>query len=39
MIEIWDKQSYESLLNDEPDHFAELAEEVLGNKKDDSENN
>lgn len=32
MIEIWDKKCYENLLNDEPDHFAELAESVLGTK-------
>ncbi len=38
-IEIWDKARYESLLTDEPDDFAALAEEVMGKKenKDDNE--
>ena len=30
-IEIWDKKAYDNLLNDEPDEFANLAEEVMGN--------
>lgn len=30
-IEIWDKSTYEGLLTDEPDDFATLAEEVMGN--------
>ena len=30
-IEIWDKKAYDNLLNDEPDEFASLAEEVMGN--------
>jgi MraZ protein len=30
-IEIWDKAAYDNLLNDEPDEFASLAEEVMGN--------
>ena len=34
MVEIWDKERYESTLNQEDD-FAELAEEVMGN--DDNE--
>lgn len=29
-IEIWDKDKYENLLTDEPDDFADLAEEVMG---------
>tara|TARA_B100001109_G_scaffold255753_1_gene260556 strand:+ start:4415 stop:4888 length:474 start_codon:yes stop_codon:yes gene_type:complete len=29
-IEIWDKDTYENLLTDEPDDFANLAEEVMG---------
>lgn len=31
-IEIWNKDKYESLLTDEPEDFANLAEEVMGNK-------
>ncbi len=30
-IEIWDKHAYESLLDEEPEDFSDLAEEVLGN--------
>ena len=29
-IEVWDKKTYENLLTDEPDDFADLAEEVMG---------
>ena len=29
-IEVWDKEVYDNLLNDEPDEFANLAEEVMG---------
>ncbi len=29
-IEVWSKASYDSLLNDEPEDFASLAEEVMG---------
>lgn len=29
-IEIWDKETYNGLLTDEPDEFATLAEEVMG---------
>ncbi len=29
-IEIWDKNTYDNLLTDEPDDFANLAEEVMG---------
>lgn len=29
-VEIWDKQSYEQMLDQEPDEFAALAEEVFG---------
>ena len=29
-IEIWDKKAYDNLLTDEPDEFANLAEEVMG---------
>ncbi len=41
-VEIWDKEKYENLLTDEPEDFAQLAEEVMGNdekhqnSKDDS---
>lgn len=30
-IEVWDKATYEGLLTDEPEDFARLAEEVMGN--------
>ena len=30
-IEVWSKESYEGLLNDEPTDFDDLAEEVMGN--------
>ncbi len=30
-IEIWDKESYETVINDPEVDFAELAEEVMGN--------
>ena len=29
-IEVWDKAAYDGLLTDEPDEFANLAEEVMG---------
>jgi len=32
-IELWDKQAYDNLLDSEPEDFANLAEEVMGNKK------
>jgi MraZ protein len=32
-IEVWSKANYESLLNDEPDDFASLAEEVMAKNK------
>mgnify|MGYP002348770772 CR=1 FL=1 len=31
-IEVWNKNTYENLLTDEPDDFANLAEEVMVNK-------
>jgi MraZ protein len=31
-VEIWDKETYENLLTDEPEDFANLAEEVMGDK-------
>lgn len=30
-IEIWNKKNYDNLLTDEPDDFADLAEDVMGN--------
>ncbi|RZL17725.1 MAG: division/cell wall cluster transcriptional repressor MraZ, partial [Pedobacter sp.] len=30
-IEVWAKDAYESLLDNEPENFANLAEEVMGN--------
>lgn len=32
-IEVWNKDVYDGLLTDEPEDFALLAEEVMGNKK------
>lgn len=32
-IEIWDEETYNNLLTDEPDEFADLAEEVMGGNK------
>lgn len=32
-VEIWDKVTYENLLTDEPEDFANLAEEVMGDKE------
>lgn len=29
-IEVWDKETYNGLLTDEPDEFAKLAEDVMG---------
>jgi len=36
-IEIWAKESYSSLITDEPENFSALAEEVMG-RKDNTEN-
>ena len=30
IIEIWDKESYEKVLEETAENFAELAEEVMG---------
>ncbi len=32
-IEVWSKSAYDNLFDDEPENFANLAEEVMGNKK------
>ncbi len=32
-IEVWNKSLYDGLLTDEPEDFANLAEEVMGGKK------
>ena len=37
MIEIWDKQSYELIINNEAIDFATLAEDVMGAKKTEDE--
>ena len=29
-IEIWDKEKYYNMLNDEPDSFAEIANDIFG---------
>jgi MraZ protein len=31
-IELWSKAAYDQLLDSEPENFAKLAEEVMGNK-------
>ena len=36
-IEIWDRDAYEGLLTDEPEDFANLAEEVMGGKNNQQE--
>ena len=35
MIEIWDKNLYEKVINDSEIDFAELSEKVMGNQIDD----
>ena len=35
MIEIWDKDSYEKVINDSEIDFADLSEKVMGNQEDD----
>lgn len=37
-IEVWDKKTYEGLLTDEPDDFADLAEEVMGKTQNNTGN-
>ena len=37
MIEIWDKESYEGIINNKNMDFAQLAEEVMGTQKIDDE--
>ncbi|HEY8928904.1 MAG TPA: division/cell wall cluster transcriptional repressor MraZ [Mucilaginibacter sp.] len=32
-IEMWNKAAYDEMINNEPDNFAALAEEVMGDKK------
>ncbi|MEX0966791.1 MAG: division/cell wall cluster transcriptional repressor MraZ [Bacteroidia bacterium] len=34
-IEVWGKQIYDNMLSSEPEDFADLAEEVMGNKRSD----
>ena len=38
-IEVWDKNTYDNLLTDEPDDFSNLAEEVMGSKREDEDSN
>ena len=38
MIEIWSKEAYEQTINEEPDNFSELAEEVFGSGNQGSDN-
>lgn len=35
IIEIWDKDSYENVINNPEIDFADLSEKVMGNKKED----
>jgi len=35
IVEIWDKDKYEQAIDDAADDFADLAEEVMGNRNDD----
>ena len=35
MIEIWDKDIYEKVINDSEIDFADLSENVMGNQQDD----
>ena len=37
MIEVWDKQAYESIINNKNLDFATLAEDVMGSQKVDDE--
>ncbi|MFO8129955.1 MAG: division/cell wall cluster transcriptional repressor MraZ [Bacteroidales bacterium] len=37
-LEIWDKEAYENMVDYDPDEFANLAEEVMGNEKTGTEN-
>ena len=32
-VEVWDKKAHQEMISNEPENFAELAEEVMGNKK------
>jgi MraZ protein len=38
MIEIWDKDNYEQVINDPEIDFAALAEKVMGGKTGDNKN-
>ena len=31
-VEVWDKKAHQVMISNEPENFAELAEEVMGNK-------
>jgi MraZ protein len=31
-VEVWDKKAHQEMINNEPENFAELAEEVMGNR-------
>ncbi|MBS9767184.1 MAG: division/cell wall cluster transcriptional repressor MraZ [Flavobacteriaceae bacterium] len=35
IVEIWDKEEYEEIINDTVDDFSDLAEEVMGNFNDE----
>ena len=37
IVEIWDKDKYEQAINDAADDFADLAEEVMGDKNNDDD--
>ncbi len=36
-IEVWDKDKYDNLLTDEPEDFADLAEEVMGRNQNEND--
>jgi len=36
-IELWSKQAYQAMMNDEIESFASLAEDVMGNSQNDTE--
>lgn len=37
IVEIWDKEKYEQAIDDAADDFADLAEEVMGNRNNDAD--
>ena len=37
-IEVWDAETYDNLINNEPEYFSELAEQVMGDLGNDTSN-